>query len=279
MQGIWCGCSTCHANEPGSIQWRWRDGVYRVQGRAEPGAECPRDDSPANQLSQIALIADASLFRVLRVAYPTGLNHISQLSRMRRLGVRGSVEQALALPPWAEYGGEVEIWGLHKVRVGGVVVPTSRRARVLGYSTKEINSSIPGGAVDSISFARTVVYVAELVDCPSLPGPPLVHGDSGGSVTQRVGGIGPRRLHSLVGARAWSSGDGGLTKRWFVLLIPNHFAVAQIARLLRDQHDSSAAATSHGRCGDVIRVHHGAEPESIVTWVTAQELSLPTMPP
>ena len=132
-----------------------------------------------------------------------------------------------------------------------------RRAKVIGYSTKELSSSSPGGPVDfdRPTFAQTVVYVAELIGGP--PGAPLVHGDSGGAVTQTTATR--TRLHSLVGASAWISDDGGVTKRWFVLLIPIHFVVAQIAKLLRDQRMGASGGPASG-CPDV-------------AWTLTQELS------
>lgn len=225
---------------------------------AEPGFIGPRDDSGVAVTSlSCPVIADASLFHIKHVAHPTGLVPIAQLSRTRTvLGSEGApVDRALALPPSEDYmGGVVDIWGIHG-KVDGVVAP--RRALVLGYSTKELTSQGVGGGPGAVAFAQTVVYVAELLDGP--PGPPLKRGDSGGSATQtpRGGsgggaGGGAPRLHSLVGARAWSSSDGGATKRWFVLLIPIHFVVAQIARLLRD-----------------------TPPKTPVVWTSAQKLCVP----
>lgn len=220
---------------------------------AEPGFAGTRDDSGVALTSlSLPVIADASMFHIAHVARPTGLVPIAQLSRRRIiLGSEGvPVDQALALPPSEEYmGGVVDIWAIHG-KVDGVVAP--RRALVLGYSTKELTSRGVGGGPGTVAFAQTVVYVAELLDGP--PGPPLQRGDSGGSATQvhmpRGGSRGRApRLHSLVGARAWSSSDGGATKRWFVLLVPIHFVVAQIARLLRDAPPNPVAWTSaQGLC-------------------------------
>ena len=99
-------------------------------------------------------------------------------------------------------------------------------------------------------FARTVVFVAEMLDIP--PGEwPLEHGDSGGPATQRISS-GGRRLHSLVAARAYYLESDGKTetKRWFVLLVPIHFVVAQLAELMKGQgmklaaQKAAAAATA-----------------------------------
>ena len=212
---------------------------------AEPHAE-GRDETPVEPTAQVPLVADASLFRIAHVAVPTGLVAVPQLARFRN--VIDSVAPAVSLPPWSEYSGRVDIWGIHGKGADGMVRP--RPAIVVGHSTKELvflpnvlhsSGSSASGSGGGCSpprvavFASTVVYIAEVLGL--APGEePLEHGDSGGSATQTHRG-GVIRLHSLVGSRAWysvSSGRG-TSKRWFVLLIPIHFAVAQIAKLLRNQ--------------------------------------------
>ena len=215
------------------------------------------DETPVKQTALLPLVADASLFRIAHVAVPTGLLAVPQLARFRN--VVDSVAPAASLPPWSEYSGRIDIWGIHGKDTDGVVRP--RHAIVVGRSTKELvflpsavgssssgGSSPPQGAV----FASTVVYIAEVLGL--APGEePLKRGDSGGSATQTICGD-AIRLHSLVGSRAWYSVGSGASKRWFVLLIPIHFVVAQIAELL------SARATPVG---------------SAVRWSRTQELSEP----
>jgi len=209
---------------------------------AEPGA-AGRDDSPVDQADVLRLVADASLFRFRpRIGpVPAGtLAPMPQLARWRDvLGSSGDiVDAALALPPWAEYCGEVEIWGVHGKDKDSSGAVRPRLADVLGYSTK----MLPVRFVDGRAVrACTVVYVAKMR--AAVPGgdPPLCFGDSGGAATQ-MRAVAARRLHSLVAARAWHSVDGGVTKDWYVLLVPIHFVVAQIARLLREQRQGAALA-------------------------------------
>lgn len=210
---------------------------------AEPGA-AGRDDSPVPQTAQVDLVADASLFRLSpRIGpVPAGtLAPMPQLARWRDvLGSSGDVvDAALALPPWAEYCGEVEIWGVHGKDKDSSGAARPRLADVLGYSTKMLPVRfVKGRAVR----ACTVVYVAKMRAAVPSGDPPLCFGDSGGAATQ-TRAVAARRLHSLVAARAWHSVDGGVTKEWYVLLVPIHFVVAQIAQLLREQRQGAARAS------------------------------------
>ena len=207
---------------------------------AEPGA-AGRDDSPVDQADVLRLVADASLFRFRPRTGPAPactLAPMPQLARWRDvLGSSGDVvDAALALPPWAEYCGEVEIWGVHGKDKDSSGAVRSRLADVLGYSTKMLPVRFVAGRAVR---ACTVVYVAKMRAAVPSGDPPLCCGDSGGAATQ-TRAVAARRLHSLVAARAWHSVDGGVTKDWYVLLVPIHFVVAQIARLLREQRSGAA---------------------------------------
>lgn len=208
---------------------------YVVCADAEPGAAVA-NNRPVKQADVCRVVADASLFRCRSFSGPVPADALAPMQQLARwVSVCDSSVLALGLPRWSAYCGEVEIWGVHGKDASGAVRP--RLADVVGYSTK----MLPERSVDGrMVRASTVVYIAKMRDAVDL-----VCGDSGGAVTQKLDGA-ARRLHSLVAARAWHSTDGGVSKTWFVLLVPIHFVVAQIAQLLREQREESARASDEG---------------------------------
>jgi len=208
---------------------------YVVCADAEPGAAVT-NNRPVKQADVCRVVADASLFRCRSFSGPVPADALASMQQLER----GFPFAILVSLHWAcrvgvRTAARSRSWGVHGKDASGAARP--RLADVVGYSTKMLPERLVDGRMVRSS---TVVYIAKMRDAVDL-----VCGDSGGAVTQKLDGA-ARRLHSLVAARAWHSTDGGVSKTWFVLLVPIHFVVAQIAQLLREQREESARASDEG---------------------------------